>query len=318
MNAFTSYVAHIKDSGIPVLGYLTYYNVSKSAVVDFIELGKAIDKYDAPMKAPKQPNGADVFRRGCNEAERKKVRTANSNEFVNYLLENTGYTEDVVYRTLVSQKVDSKSHELDYNQLIKLVYYRTTNSVETEPVTGSPDPDLTGDPISASIVAQVRDYVKTQTTFLSLFQVRHCITTALEKNLKGIAVSPSGGIYFIDNDHAEGLEAVEAVANAFNGVSIRMLPLIDDEKQRQQIKEAFETESLYETQKLVGELQDLLDKDSISARKYTDAKVRFDEQREKMEQYKKILDHTSMDAEITLGVAEALIQSILEKSLKDA
>src|SRR5918996_2030849 len=59
-------------------------------------------------------------------------------------------------------------------------------------------------------------------------------------------VRPTGGVYFVMRTNAPALDKVLLLGEQLEGTSVHALPLIDDAKQRQMVREAVENETVLE------------------------------------------------------------------------
>lgn len=77
------------------------------------------------------------------------------------------------------------------------------------------------------------------------------------KNLSGTLVKESGSLYFVKQDHVEEVERLSKWVQSI-GSQFHFLPLLNIAEQRQMILEAFEDETLKETERLMGEVGKIL------------------------------------------------------------
>src|SRR5690606_31537091 len=106
---------------------------------------------------------------------------------------------------------------------------------------------------------------------------------------------------------------VHSVINSIDLASFHMLPLIDDERQRDMLKESFEDESVGQTEELIAEVAELLKSGKgIPATKFVQYQTRYLEQKEKMEEYKKLLGDALARSNHALDIAGQQISALLD------
>jgi hypothetical protein len=145
--------------------------------------------------------------------------------------------------------------------------------------------------------------------------IREAARKALENHLMGTRVRPGGGVYFINVDKSDKLEAVDHVINSVPDASFHILPLVDDKRQREMLKSSFEDESIEETKRLIDEITGILKSgDDISAKKFGMLHDRYSSQREKLTEYKNLLNDALELSSTALDVCSAQIAQLLDKA----
>ena len=124
---FKEYSEHLKNSGVPVLGFLSWYHVPNNAQMLHKDFLKLVEENDAPIKTPQVPKPADVFSRACNSAKLLKVRSKRDT-FYNYTMRDAGYDSGFVFRRLVEEEVDGENHELGFRTLGVATFSKTGTS----------------------------------------------------------------------------------------------------------------------------------------------------------------------------------------------
>lgn len=312
MTDYVSYTQHLKDSNVPVLGMLAWYSVPEAAAINHKDFLVLVEKSNAPIKTPEIPKPADVFRRACNNAKMLKVPAGVPGEFLNYTMRDAGYDEGFVFRTCVEERVDSKNHELGFRTIGQATFSR--DMVKTHYTL-----DINDDPNVITRFQQIQDtidsFIDDKALTIPAIAIREAARKALEVHLFGTRVRPGGGVYFINADKSDKLEAVDHVINSVPNASFHILPLVDDTRQREMLKSSFEDESIEETKRLMDEISDLLKSgDEISAKKFTSLHERYTSQKDKLAEYKALLSDALDMSSTALDVCNAQIMKLLDKA----
>jgi hypothetical protein len=315
MSDYFSYTQHLKNSDVPVLGMLAWYSVPESSEINHKDFLLLVEKQNAPIKTPELPKPADVFRRACNNSKLLKVPAGVPGEFFNYTMRDSGYDEGFVFRTAVEERVDSKNHELGFRTIGQVIFSR--ESVNT---TYSYDIPMDDPAVKhyQDMQNSIDSYVDDKALTIPAIAIRESARRALEVTLMGTRVRPGGGVYFINPDKLDKLEAVDYVINNVPNASFHVLPLVDDKRQREMLKSSFEDESIEETKRLIDDITNILKKgDDISAKKFSGLHERYTAQRDKIAEYKTLLNDALETSSAALEVCNAQIMKLLDKATDD-
>jgi hypothetical protein len=312
MNEYFKYTEHLKTSNVPVLGMLAWYSVPESSEIkhgDFLQL---VEDNDAPIKMPEMPKPADVFRRACNAAKLLKVPADVPNEFFNFTMRDAGYDDGFVFRTAVEERVDSKNHELGFRVIGQATFSR--ESLKTH-YSLDVDPDDSAVVHYKSMQSSIDHFVDSKAVVIPAIAIRESARRSLEVTLNGTRVRPGGGVYFINPDRLDKLEAVDYVINSVPNASFHVLPLVDDKRQREMLKSSFEDESIEETKRLIDDITNILKSDDeISAKKFSQLRSRYVDQKDKLAEYKDLLNDALETSTAALEVCNAQIMQLLDKA----
>jgi ElaB/YqjD/DUF883 family membrane-anchored ribosome-binding protein len=310
--SYFSYQEHLKAGSVPTLGMLAWYSVPESSEIAHKDFLFLIEKNNAPLKTPELPKAADVFRRACNNAKMLKIPTGIPGEFFNYTMRDSGYDDGFVFRSAVEERVDSKNHELGFRVIGQATFSR--ESVKTH---YQIDVDHMDDAVShfKKMQNSIDSYVDSKATMIPAIAVRESARRALENTLLGTRVRPGGGVYFINPEKLEKLEAIDAVINNVPNASFHILPLVDDSRQREMLKSSFEDESIEETKRLIDDITEVLKSGgSITAKKFSSLHDRYTSQRNKLAEYKDLLSDALETSSTALDVCNAQIMQLLDKA----
>lgn len=310
LNEHSQHVKDTYDNGL-FLGRLVWYSITEDTKVDYAtfcaEVLTVYSTFDGsiPPNLPPAPRYVDVFKRGCTQAKLVNVPAPVVTPVVscggvgfpqpkpytksNYTVRPAGADPSKVWRMIVREDLDTENHSLGYTELCSIQFNRTDNSINFTPLAAYAD-----DAKVDGMKREIADYYTKETSNLTAYFVREYIRGLLEKNMYAIRVRPSGGVYFIHEQYAPVVDALEiAITNLGEkfGSSMHSLPLLDDSKQREMLRAAFENESVGEVDQLLGEVSAILKDDKqISMNKYQQFAEVQDALVKKVADYSDLLD----------------------------
>src|SRR5690606_13800316 len=113
-------------------------------------------------------------------------------------------------------------------------------------------------------------------------------------DLGGTNVRPNGvgGLYFVKQECAPALEALEKFVSLIPGeIEVHTLPLIDDMKQRQMVRRAFEAESVDAVDRMLGDIKEVMDRGKkISKDRYASFVTEYQDLLSKTQDYEQVLE----------------------------
>lgn len=319
MSTVNTGVLHAYDA-IPdelLLGKLCWYSVPESATTSYYNFVALLLANGINDVSPPQPRGIDVFKRACTAAEHK-VKEIGATfdpaapelvEYTNvrYMIRPSGHDSDYVWRTIVREQLDAGEHVLAYQNLGKIKYVRSDGTILLEGLSPTHTDKV------KDIVAGVRRYYNENIDLLTAYGIREFTRRNLEGNLHAICVRPSGGIYFVQRDHFESLAAIETVVNSVPDATFHSLPLIDDSKQREMLRLAFEEESVGEVDRLLGDMAEILkDEDKkVTEKRFLAFKEEYDQLRTKVADYSDLLDTAMVSTASRLEIMQDSLMTLL-------
>lgn len=261
------------------LGRLCWYSVPESASTKYHHFIGNLLSHGINEATPPAPRGVDVFKRACTDAQHDTVEDGRK---VRYSVRPTGHDSEKVWRNIIREELDATEHVLEYSDLGKVTYDRKTDHVSAhEGFTGNGE----------AVYARIKSYFEANIDLLTAYAIREFARKNLERNLHAIVVRPSGGLYFVQNDFLDGLEAIENVVNEVEGAMFHSLPLVDNDKQRTMLRDAFENESVGEIDRLLGEAGEILNSEgSISKKKFLSFRDEYEAITSKVAEYSDLLD----------------------------
>ena len=97
-------------------------------------------------------------------------------------------------------------------------------------------------------------------------------------------------------------------------MTFHILPLIDDSSQRSMLKAAFEDDSVGELQRLMGDINELIDnKGSMTTKQLVAFQERYEEYRNRTREYSDILDDSLDTASASLLLCKEAIKNAFTK-----
>ena len=316
MNTFTQQVEHIKDryDTSMWLGRIIWYSLTEDAAIDyesFVQLAETTlaDVEHTPLPSP--PRSFDVFIRACTKAQSKRTPLTDSS-YANYLVRHVASEAGDVWRNIVREVVDSEGHRLSYAEVVQLHFERSTSKIHVDIL----DQDIYNSDLNiVDVLDQIHDYYDSENNKLTTYTIREFIRKNLEWRLHSIKVRPSGGIYFVHETNGPGVDAFEALVAGLPGSNtLHQLPLLDDGKQREMVREAFETEAIEEVDTLIAELREVVSSErKVSANKFADYHEKFSTLTEKIAGYSDLLDMTLTKTSFRLESLQELLTSTLSQ-----
>ena len=310
MTTFNTYVDKINAMDTPILGMLVWYTVPVSAEISHKEFIHLIDQHKAPIDRINVPSPNNVFRRACSMAALKKQIGPTNESSCNYTMRDTGNEPSFIFKCLVEETVDGKNHVLAHRTIADISLAKDTAKIHFE--CKIDDNDFAWDAYT-----QVKDtlegFVKGKSLVMHDLVIREAARRSVEYNLLGVRVRQGGGVYFVALDRCKELESVGNVINSIDTASFDMLPLVDDEKQREMLRVSFESESVGETQVLISEARELLKSDKITAKKFIEMQTRYANLKSKMATYSDILNDSLDNSKEALNIASSQINALLDR-----
>lgn len=298
------------------LGRLCWYSVDDSVVISRDEFNQRIKDAGIEFAALPPVRPVDVFKRGCTDSQRKKYVPTPQEQtdlmlpagcVLNHMFRRVGSEKNQVWRVLVRETVDSHGKELGYEEIAKLVFDLKNANFSTRWVTNQVLP------VEKEIIHDVSEYYSEWATRATTYSIREFIRKNLEWHLHSVKVRPSGGVYFVQEQYSDTLIALEGVVNDI-GAAFHTLPLLDNAKQREMLRAAFEEESIADIAEMMDEMTNLLKGDkSVTSDTYVEYHERYNKLRTKVLEYSDILDSALEKTASYLELAKAQIVKLADK-----
>lgn len=273
------------------LGRICWYAITNTSHIEHNAFCQELLRHFNSAALPPVPRSSDVFKRACTAAQKKNVPTTESDKLMNILIREVGKDANNIWRHVVVETVDTSGHALDYSECVSIHYDRQAQSINVKPICDSAGtPHLASeDPAVLAVVQEVRDLYSHWFNMLTPYAVREHIRR-LVRNMGATILRD--GVYFVPQEHADKVEALEKIVEFVGGGSMfHSLPLVDDRKQRKMLRAAFEEDSVGQIDAMLAEIGNIFRNDrKISSATFADYKVAYDGLRGKIANYSDLLD----------------------------
>lgn len=301
------------------LGSLVWYSVIE-AMIPHADVLKALE--DSGLTdlvheslLPRCPKDFDVFLRVSSNAGLKKVPVTGSPDKVrNYLIREVSRESAVIVRRLVCETKDAKAKDLSYNtDLCDVEFNRDTSTIKTRWLS----PSAQFDPNVNSIVETIRSEFKAQRGRLNAYAIRELLRK-LVLHFGGTCVREGGGVYFLQQSRASEIEALEKFVSLLPGyATFHPMPLVDDSKQRDMVKRAFEADTCDTIHRTLGEIEEWLTSGKkISVDKYGKMLAEYREVKDRTTGYADLLETGLIETHSALDLYELQLKQ-LRRQMKD-
>lgn len=240
---------------------------------------------------PSPPHDTDVFKRVCSEVKYTKLPTADSGIFETYAMKE--FRDDTtVTRRVVLERVDHKGKKLDFTELYDIIFDRATAKIRRKQI------NFHASDVPDRVYNDVRTGFASWRGCMNLYGVRQWIRNFV-LDLGAVMVRSGGGVYFLRQSYAGELAALEQFAalvndQKFGAIELHPIPLIDDKKQRDMVRRAFESETADAIDDIMVEITAITKDDSclITADKYAKMVTKYQEIAGRTAEYGELLEDT--------------------------
>lgn len=272
------------------LGRVVWYSLSEASRINHGEFCLNVHNEGMNWDLPPVVQPHDLFRRVTTDAQRRKVPLLSNGiptgEHVNYNFREVGCDADHIWRQLVAEVLDRNGHRLTYAVLHEVTFHRNGGLITDQDIAPDGTPLVLCEPV-ADIVEQVRVKFNEQYDTLTPFTIREYVRRVI-RNCGATVLRD--GVYFIKG-HQPEIDALDNIVNVIPGGMFHSLPLIDDRKQRDMLRQAFEDESVVEIDKLINEVTEFLrEGKKVTTKKFGDFLGRYNDVRVKVVDYSDLLD----------------------------
>jgi hypothetical protein len=300
----SAYTDSVRNKGWPIAGWLISYSVSENLCVDHESLRVAMEAFGLDRYVPKAPHDDDVFRRTCTKAQRKREAVPNQPElFENYLVRDVRQAAGHFWKQIVVETVDGDNRKLDYQPATELHFDPDNpDRIQTKQFVRK------FHRVSAVIDDILSGYAHWRGKIAS-YTFRETIREIVTVGANALVVRSSGGLYFVPDDRMDLINRLDQLITQAPWVTgsaeLTIIPLIDDQRQREMVKKAFEEEAVGELTKLTHECAELISSGSVSDRKFTAMNKRLRAAEARVGEYQTVLDDALDTASLRLRSAKA-------------
>ena len=309
----TSYAKQVQQGNNKLLGLLAWYSVPTAAEIEYAEFVKLITDNDAPISKMKPPSPNNVFRRACSHSKLNKQVGPDDEIKCNYSFGDVSYDKTYIYKAIVEEQVDKSNHTLAHRTIADITFEKASHKIVCR---RKIEDDDYATPALDTLMSDMEHFVASKGTKIHDLIIRESARRALEGPLQSVGVRPGGVVYFVSNDYADELSALDTVINSVDGADFHILPLIDDQKQRGMLRNAVEDESVGKAQELMSEIAELLESDKpVPAKKFVELQERYALMYDKMGAYSKLLNDSLTGAKTSLTLCQKQISQLSKKEM---
>lgn len=286
------------------LGRLVWYEFSKiqlphSAMVEIL----AEENIRGPL--PFCPEDINIFKKTCNEVVRRhNPKGTPVGHYSKFRLVNMDDSHSLT-RRIVRDDIDSQGKKIASVEVVDVTFDRETGFVAPQQCNPDIPVDRVPPPANLLMEEMIAEY-EAWRNCLDGAAVRGWVRDAV-MNLGATRVS--GSVYFVPQESEQAVDDLETLAKRVNAadpsdptadwghITIHSLPLIDNAKQREMVKEAFEQSADAEISEFLDEIGDALHANRtqsklVSAQRYERIEQRYAELMTKTQDYQSMLsDH---------------------------
>lgn len=276
------YEAHLRDVDPNFfLGSIVIYTV-QALSADFDRVKSILDKVGLGQCMPKNPPAdSDIFRRVFTNGERRKINLG-TDRSQRLLVREVSSTSERLIKRIVAEDVDGQDVTLGYTECQEVQWNKNhPERVTVKELAPNADASLLAHDLAA-------EYPKTRRQ-LDGNAVRAIIQRALTE-CHATSLREGGSVYFVSQNYVAQLDALEKISAEISGCFVHSIPMVDDRKQRDFVKEAFQTEAKTDVQKMVAELIELQNSgEKITPKKFAVLNKRYAGLKAKAKEYSDIL-----------------------------
>lgn len=295
-----------------ILGYIAWYTVTKPTLTHENIMQLVIDNGLDPVIVPKPPRAGDAFKRACRYSERLGVEIPYSPNTANFLIRPVVQTLTDIERHVVLEIIDPDGRKLTHSTAAELRFERKDGvlHVKMEQL----DPEL--QPLLEETMDNFAATLKNSAKYVEAQVIRRMIRSQLE-HMHAVLARAKGSVYFIPKKQRKLMEGLEAfTANCGPGSVFHSLPLVDDTKQQELVRGAFEDGVHEQSQQIISELHALSAQNKeITANAWNDYKQKLVLLTHKANEYTDLVDFELTQSQVELETVNAQLQEFLMSGL---
>lgn len=312
-SSYADYVSRLKANDPEMfLGSIVWYGVTENTHISHAALDIALKDCGLDTFAPPKPDDGDVFRRLCSAAcPPGKIPTGAPGVFYRYTMGNVSHAGGKIFKQIKRESVNENDRKLKTDYLVEIEFDSLTSTVSASTLvdknTGLPF-DL--DPAAEGIRDKVLNNFQSEKDHHNAYAMRTLIRKVLDAS-HACVVRPSGGVYFVIRQNSVNVAGLEKLSAKVPGTCVQSHPLLDDGKQRQMIKEAFEAETVGEIDKAILEIDGLLKGPEVGSTRFQTVFGNMKNVVEKVESYEDLLEEQVEGAQFRLKLYKAKMRDLL-------
>lgn len=266
---------------------------------------------------PPEIKAVDAFKKATSEAKDTYEMSRGRTALV--LCRDVLSNHNCVKRQITREVKDARARTLSYSKAIDCTFYRSVSGAGGERVSIAVDPQGLDaeERENVNVIAQaIKHRYQRYYQFLDGNKLRAIVRNYL-KHMNAIELK--GGVYFIHASRDEELSRLTELVERFGGgCQLHTIPIVDIERERQFIAQAFEREASQSLQDIAKEARELVKtRKRITASMYARIKERYDDVLAKASEHMMTLqvsqDVTGAAAEVALNSLTALQEEMLKE-----
>lgn len=291
------------DGSLMLLGNLAFYSVTSTLRISRDDFKDKLATCGIEDYTPKAPRDDDVFRRVCTDAQRKRVPTDDPEIYENWLIRDVKRANHIVWKQIVVEQVNAANKRLGYEPMMQLKFIN--GAIEAEALANWIPPEI--QTLANEILYEYQGMRGT----LNDYAVRETMRKVL-LDADATVVREGGGVYFVTAAKSEAVANLEDLALMIDGVQLSVIPLIDDAKQRNMIKEAFENETINAIDSTLDDIDKMMKGPEITQKAYAKMVKEAGDVRRKTKDYAELLDENLGNAQLRLQAYEHGLKRLLD------
>ena len=284
-----------------ILGYIAWYTITKPQLThdDIMQLVQ--DNGLDPVIVPKPPRAGDAFKRACRYSERLGLDIPYSPNTANFLIRPVAQTLEDIERHLVLEIIDPSGRKLTHHTAAELRFERNSGVLNVNVEQLSPDLQ----PLIVETLERFAVVLKDSTKYVEAQVIRRMIRSQLE-HMNAVLARSKGSVYFIPKKHRVLMEGLESFTQSCGAGSVfHSLPLVDDSKQQEFVKNAFEEGVHDQATQIITELAALTSQGKeITANAWNDYKTKLQALVSKANEYGELVDVELLQAKTELEAVQ--------------
>ncbi len=295
-----------------ILGYIAWYTVTKPQLTHDAIMQLVGEHGLDPVIVPKPPRSGDAFKRACRYSERTGLDIPYSPNTANIMIRPVAQTLDDIERHMILEIIDPDGRKLTHHTAAALRFERRAGVLHVSV-------EQLGDDLQPIIEESLQMFaatLKNSTKYVEAQVIRRMIRSQLEY-MNAILARSKGSVYFIPKKYRKLMLGLEGfTANCGPGSVFHSLPLVDDTKQQEFVKKAFEDGIHDQATQIITELSALSSQEKeITTGAWNDYKSKLNGLVSKANEYNDLVDSELSMAETELEAVRVQLQDFLMAGL---
>lgn len=288
------------------LGKLAWFSVTESTF-PHATLEQQLTAQGLDAWCPRPPRDDDVFRRVFFNGQRK-THDLGDGIRENLLVRQMKREAGVIVKRIVIETVDAKGNKLSFDP----------EGVEVKFSGGGIRMRRRSDHGGAYALGnKLKAEYERERGCVNANAVREIIRRVFD-SCRSTVVRSGGGVYFVPEKYVDRLVALESASKHLPGTLVHSLPLIDDEKQRTNLRECYEAEVVGECDRLIAEITEITKAGAEITEARGDGYLQtLKTNRAKLAEYQELLSDNIEDAGLRLAVLEKKIVQVIRDHTKE-